>query len=144
MGLLFAAGKLDEATKEMKQLHEIMKTLHDACTDVEKQIKAMPIPYKLGETILSYQKGLYNLVKNVGLTPHPRCFIVLPSSLDGNSQALSTLSPSCLLFICTSTPSTLSVFLFYSFQSIFSAQVFFVSWYLLCSSLLFSCSFFCY
>jgi len=27
MGLLFAAGKLDEATKEMKQLHEIMKTL---------------------------------------------------------------------------------------------------------------------
>jgi hypothetical protein len=27
MGLLFAAGKLDEATKEMKQLHDIMKTL---------------------------------------------------------------------------------------------------------------------
>jgi hypothetical protein len=80
---------------------------------VEKQIKAMPpIPYNLGETILSYQKGLYNLVKNVGLTPHPRCFIVLPSNLDGDSQALSTLSPSCLLFICTSTPSTLSVFLF--------------------------------
>lgn len=80
---------------------------------MEKQIKAMPpIPYNLGETILSYQKGLYNLVKNVGLTPHPRCFIVLPSNLDGDSQALSTLSPSCLLFICTSTPSTLSVFLF--------------------------------
>jgi hypothetical protein len=79
---------------------------------VQKQIEAMPIPYKLGETILSYQKGLYNLVKNVGLTPHPRCFIVLPSNLDGNSQALSILSPSCLLFICTSTPSALYVFLF--------------------------------
>jgi hypothetical protein len=138
MGLLFAAGKLDEATKEMKQLHEIMKTLQDACTDVQKQIKAMPIPNKLGETILSYQKGLYNLVKNVGLTPYPRCFIVLPSSLDGNSQALSTLSPSCLLFICTSTPSTLSVFLFFLSNPFSQHRYFFVSWYLLCSSLLFS------
>jgi hypothetical protein len=27
MGLLFAAGKLDQATKEMTQLHETMKTL---------------------------------------------------------------------------------------------------------------------
>ncbi len=31
MGLLFAAGKLDEATKEMKQLHDIMKTLQGTC-----------------------------------------------------------------------------------------------------------------
>jgi hypothetical protein len=93
---------------------------------VEKQIKAMPpIPYNLGETILSYQKGLYNLVKNVGLTPHPRCFIVLPSNLDGDSQALSTLSPSCLLFICTSTPSTLSVFLFI-FSNPFSQHRYFL------------------
>ncbi len=93
---------------------------------MEKQIKAMPpIPYNLGETILSYQKGLYNLVKNVGLTPHPRCFIVLPSNLDGDSQALSTLSPSCLLFICTSTPSTLSVFLFI-FSNPFSQHRYFL------------------
>jgi hypothetical protein len=28
---LFAAGKLDEATKEMKQLHDIMKTLQGTC-----------------------------------------------------------------------------------------------------------------
>jgi hypothetical protein len=31
MESLFAAGKLDEATKEMKQLHDIMKTLQGTC-----------------------------------------------------------------------------------------------------------------
>jgi hypothetical protein len=59
-------------------------------TDLGERLKGLPLelPDKLVEKVISRMDGLSNLIKNVGLCPHPRCFIVLPSNLDGNPQAI--------------------------------------------------------
>jgi hypothetical protein len=81
------SDKLDEATKVIKELHGHISAQWQ---DLGERLQGLPLelPDKLVEKVISRMDSLSNLIKNVGLCPHPRCFIVLPSNLDGNPQAI--------------------------------------------------------
>ncbi|CAK9864988.1 unnamed protein product [Sphagnum jensenii] len=75
------SDKLSEATKAIKELHGHISAQWQ---DLGEHLKGLPLelPDKLVEKVISRMDGLSNLIKNVGLCPHPHCFIVLPSNLD--------------------------------------------------------------